>query len=315
MHQKNNNRINGLKSFVKQVLNKLPYISRLSRQIKELGAFPAGHYHSPIPASQNVDDAIVNRPKNKHLFGIDLRAESQLSLLDEFVDYYPEIPFLSKSSQTHNMFHLDQDWFGYTDAIMLYCMIRKFRFKKVVEVGSGFSSAVMLEAYHALQNDDFHLTMIDPFPGRLRSLVDIKANPNVELIEAPVEETDINVFTDLGAGDLLFIDSSHVVKFQSDLYHLLFRVIPLLKPGVVVHFHDIFYPFEYPDHWLLEGRYWNECYFLQAFLTDNEQWEILLFNHYLNDVHAEVMRDKMPLCRRNLGGSLYIRKRQTGNLQ
>lgn len=118
----------------------------------------------------------------------------------------------------------------------------------------------------------------------------------------------IEVFTALDSGDLLFIDSSHVIKCGSDVQFLMFQVLPNLSKGVFLHFHDVFYPFDYPDWVLLEGRYWNELYFLRAFLSYNSEWKIYFFNTYVATVFKDYIQENMPLCLKNPGGSLYIQK-------
>src|SRR5690606_8620162 len=111
------------------------------------------------------------------------------------------------------------------------------------------------------------------------------------------------VFEELNAGDMLFIDSTHVAKTGSDVNYILFEILPRLKSGVLIHFHDIFYPFEYPRDWVFNGRNWNEVYFLKAFLMYNTTFEIKLFSHYLHKHHPNVF-EAMPLCYRNHGGNL-----------
>jgi hypothetical protein len=130
----------------------------------------------------------------------------------------------------------------------------------------------------------------------------------VTVIEGKVQKTPIDLFTSLNSGDFLFIDSSHVVKCGSDLQYLLFDVLPRLQVGVYVHFHDIFLSFEYPEEWLLKGWYWNEAYFLRAFLSNNNAWEICFFNNYVRTVFEDFIAEKMPLCMKDIGGSLYIRR-------
>ncbi len=110
------------------------------------------------------------------------------------------------------------------------------------------------------------------------------------------------------AGDVVFIDSSHVVKIGSDVAYILFHILPELQPGVIVHFHDILWPFEYPEDWLCEGRAWNEAYVLRAFLQFNEAFDILYFNSYIWHHHAERLQQKMPLCMKNPGGSIWLQK-------
>jgi len=113
------------------------------------------------------------------------------------------------------------------------------------------------------------ITFIEPFPQRLKSLLKDTDKDNVTIIEKFAQDVSPSIFLNMEAGDLLFIDSSHVVKCGSDLHILMFDILPLLPKGVFVHFHDIFYPFEYPIEWVKQGRYWNENYFLRAFLSYN----------------------------------------------
>ena len=122
----------------------------------------------------------------------------------------------------------------------------------------------------------------------------------------------MELFLSLKAGDFLFIDSSHVLKCGSDLQLLMFEILPLLPSGVFVHFHDVFYPFDYPTEWLKEGKYWNENYFLRAFLSYNSDWSVSFFNTYVALAFNAFIKDKMPLCIKNSGGSLYIQRERKG---
>ena len=123
-----------------------------------------------------------------------------------------------------------------------------------------------------------------------------------------VQNIPMDTFAALNAGDLLFIDSSHVVKCGSDLHFLLFDVLPRLPVGVYVHFHDVFRSFEYLEEWLSSGWYWNEGYFLRAFLSNNNAWAIRFFNNYVRFAAEDFLREKMPLCVNDIGGSLYIQR-------
>ncbi len=125
--------------------------------------------------------------------------------------------------------------------------------------------------------------------------------------ERPERPTEPPVRRSCLSRDILFIDSSHVVKTGSDVNHLLFEVLPRLRSGVLIQFHGIFHPFEYPKDWVLGGFNWNEDYFIRAFLMHNQAYSILLFANYLHKVHPSVF-DDMPLCRRNRGGSLWLEK-------
>ncbi len=297
-----------MKQQLKSYLNKVPYISKLRQQIGEQGAYPAGHYYSPIPSKDDVNQGIKGKMSHQIVPDIDLSRNEQLMLIDEFSEFYRDLPFTEKQGEGSRRYYYDQKWFCYSDAIMLYCMIRKFGPKRIVEVGSGYSSAVMLDTLESLNREDYGITFIEPYPDRLHSMVDVQNESRVSLLESGVQNVDIDLFKALDKGDLLFIDSSHVVKYGSDVHFLVFEVLPVLKSGVIVHFHDIFWPFEYPAGWLSEGRYWNECYFLRAFLSGNSNWKILFFNDYVNKEFPEIIRTRMPLCQRNFGGSIYLQK-------
>jgi len=107
---------------------------------------------------------------------------------------------------------------------------------------------------------------------------------------------------------VLFIDSSHVSKVGSDVNHILFNILPALRPSVRVHFHDVFYPFEYPENWIVNGRSWTEAYLLHAFLQFNDTFEIELFPNYLTRFHQDFFKQRMPLCLKDPGGSIWLRK-------
>src|SRR5690606_22964232 len=115
-------------------------------------------------------------------------------------------------------------------------------------------------------------------------------------------------FDRLEADDILFIDSTHVAKTGSDVNYILFEILPRLKSGVLIHFHDVFYPFEYPRDWVFAGRNWNEDYLLRAFLMYNPAFEIILFSHYLHKHHPDAFA-AIPLCYNNRGGNLWIVKK------
>jgi hypothetical protein len=133
-----------------------------------------------------------------------------------------------------------------------------------MEVGSGFSSAVMLDTNDLFFSGKIAFTFVEPYPERLLSLMTGEDRSHQEMLVRPVQEVALERFASLRANDILFIDSSHVAKIGSDVVHLLTNVLPMLNRGVIVHFPDIFWPFEYPEEWILEGRAWNENYVLKA---------------------------------------------------
>ena len=136
------------------------------------------------------------------------------------------------------------------------------------------------------------------------------------MIEKKVQDLDVDFFSQLNSGDILFIDSSHTVKIGGDVNYLFLEVLPRLNPGVIVHVHDIFLPFEYRRDWVLdEFRFWTEQYLLQAFLTFNSEFEVLLASYYLSHYHKEHLRAAFPDLPRWIGGSFWMRRKPIAALR
>ena len=257
---------------------------------------PPGHFYSPIPdlklvrrnASRVFDSSVTEIP------AVRLEDEAQLKLLGRFAEHYGEMPFPERPS-AGSRYHLDNQWFSYGDGVTLYSMMREFAPARIVEVGSGYSSAAMLDVDERFFGN-LDLTFVDPYPQRLLGLLAQTDRERCTVLQQPVQDVPIRVFAQLQAGDFLFIDSSHVAKTDSDLLYLLFRVLPMLHAGVVVHIHDIPWPFEYPASWLEQGRAWNEAYFVRAFLQFNDAFDILYFNSYMQEKHADLVTAAMPLA-------------------
>ncbi len=171
----------------------------------------------------------------------------------------------------------------------------------------GFSSAVMLDTREKMA-ETAELTFIEPYPDRLNGLLKTTDKKAVQLIPKKVQFVSEIIFSQLASNDILLIDSSHVAKSGSDVIHLLFEVVPKLAVGTIIHIHDIFFPFEYPLQWIEAGRAWNEAHFLRAFLMNNPNYEIILFNNYIVNEEKEWFSENMPSCVNNAGGSIWIRK-------
>jgi hypothetical protein len=119
----------------------------------------------------------------------------------------------------------------------------------------------------------------------------------------------LELFEQLQPGDFLFIDSTHILRTGSDVCFELFEILPRLASGVIVHFHDVFWPFEYPAEWIVdENRSWNELYALRAFLTDNGKWKILFFNNYFAKLERSLVEKTFPTFLRNPGGALWLQR-------
>lgn len=268
------------------------------------GPYPPGHFHSPLP------DLAEIRARDEELFrvppeipGIDLRAEAQLGLLEEFHRLLADMPF-KQDSRDGMRYCLANKWFAHGDGVILYCMLRKRRPRRYVEVGSGWSSALALDVNEFFFDGGTRFTFIEPHPYRLRGL--LKPQDDATLIEAPLHAVPEPVLASLEAGDILFIDSSHVSRIGSDVNRLFLEVLPGLKPGVHVHVHDIFYPFEYPRPWIYRGRAWNESYLLRALLINNDRLRIDWFNSYLGQLHRDRVAEALPQWGIDPGSSIWL---------
>ena len=268
-----------------------------------------GDFYSPIPNRAEVAryrDALFDR-RVTSVPGIDTRAEEQLALLQAFGRYHHDIPFRDEPTAGLR-YYFANPFFSYGDAVILYSMLRHRSPRRVVEVGSGFSSAVMLDTNQRFCRQQIRMTFIDPYPERLLALLAEADTERHDVIADAVQGVSFEHFARLGANDVLFIDSSHVAKVGSDVVYLVTSVLPRLRKGVIVHFHDVFWPFEYPEEWILSGRAWNEGYFLKAFLQFNAAFKVLFFNTYVAAHHAAMAGHHLPLFMKNPGGGLWIEK-------
>lgn len=301
-----------MKKLINQFFDRMSYIKDFLHSLRMQGIYPAGHYYSPIPAKDDVFAYIKSiKTVKTELPDIKLNEESQFGLLNDYVEFYKDLPFPEKQEPDFRYYY-ENDWYTYSDAIFLYSFLRKHKPKKIIEVGSGFSSAVILDTVDRFFSYRPEITFIEPYPKRLQSLLRSGDEHHVRIIAKNIQEVPSELFSSLESGDLLFIDSSHVVKCGSDLQLLMFGILPLLPSGIFVHFHDVFYPFDYPYEWLKEGRYWNENYFLHAFLSYNCEWSIYFFNDYVASSFADFIKNKIPLCVKNSGSSLYIQRERKG---
>jgi predicted O-methyltransferase YrrM len=289
-------------------MRRMPGIGELKRFVRR--HYPARHPYSPLPDYREV------KARSEELFSkevdpgpsIDLRSDAQVSLLRDLAVFYVEFTWPERWRPGYR-FYLANTWFRHGDAIILYAMLRHCRPQRVIEVGSGFSSALMLDTNEKFLNRSSRFTFIEPSPGRLLDLLDATDRQSVHLLRNVLQATPLSTFLELQANDFLFIDSSHVSKIGSDVNYIFFEVLPMLRSGVIVHFHDIFWPFEYPREWIMDGGALNEAYVLRAFLQYNDKFEIMLFNSYIGYKCAPLVRELMPEFLKNTGGSLWLRKK------
>ena len=270
--------------------------------------FAAGHYHSPV-----VDPATVAQYYARScaesvgdLAGIDIDLDAMVAFWDANLTFIKTTPFTVAKDPARRFFY-DGSPYPWGDAIMLRAMIGHYRPQRVIEIGSGFSTACMLDSADECGHGDMRLTCIEPYPDRLHSLLRPADYGRVEVIPALVQDVALDRFDVLGPGDMLFIDSTHVLKTGSDVHFELFSILPRLRPGVLVHVHDCPFPFEYPEKWVFELNYsWNEAYALRAFLMYNNSFEITFWNSAMARAHPAKLLADSPDFMNNAGTSIWL---------
>ncbi|MDB6169873.1 MAG: hypothetical protein JWM88_2737 [Verrucomicrobia bacterium] len=269
--------------------------------------FPPGHFYSPLPSKDEIALAFARGAFGPPFPGVDMNESGQFARIERFAGYYPDQPFPEEPAPGRR-FHLGNVSYGHYDAIMLYCMLREAGSRRVIEVGSGFSSAAMLDAADHALGHLVEFTFIDPDMSRLRPLLRPEDTARCRLIQQCVQDVPLAEFDRLQENDVLFIDSSHVSKVGSDVNRIFFDILPRLAPGVLIHIHDVAGNLDYPRDWLEEGRAWNEQYLLRAFLMYNPNYRIELFTSWLLNVRHAWFCERMPMCARGGGGQIWLRK-------
>lgn len=265
-------------------------------------------FNSPIVDTRALPTELWDRPAALH--GLELDLERQMELIEgelrQFIDEL-RLPVSPPAPGESFRLHLDNPWYGPMDAHLLYAFVRRNRPRRILELGSGFST---LFIEHALAADRSagrggHV-VVDPYPSPLVNTV----QPAVKLHRCSAAEAPQGLFSELGAGDVLFVDTSHTIRPGGEVVRLVLEVLPLLAPGVLVHFHDIFVPFAYPR--VFYERYnvhWQEQYLLQAFLAYNPNFTVLCSNHALWRLQRERLRGLFPGLRDGMqpGGFWFVR--------
>lgn len=237
-------------------------------------SIPPGQYYSTIPSVDDINESKASG-LDDCLYGLDLKEDDQKILYSELNKIAKHQAKAWKSVR----FNPDNVFFSGIDAEVYAALLSYLGPQRVVEIGSGYSTALLLD--WADQNHFVNLICVEPYPDRLKSLLSTEDMKKIQLIEDRVQDVNMKLFEGLKAGDLLFVDSSHVAKHNSDVLYLFTQVIPRLPAGVIVHFHDIFWPFDYPKDWMMRGWYWTEAYLLRAFLTHNNRDQIFFFSDYI----------------------------------
>ena len=263
------------------------------------------HFYEPIPDRRTRTEALWE--KESALVGIDMREADQCDFLHQvlptFRSEYVGIPHEPTVDSTQ--FYLNNGYFTGADALVYYGVIRHFQPQLIIEVGAGFSSRLAAQACR--RNGHGELVCIEPNPDPI-----LRAGfPGLTtLIAKRVEEVETDLFQNLRTNDILFIDSSHVVRCGGDVNCLLLEIVPRLNPGVIIHLHDIFLPQEYHKAWVME-RYWffSEQYLLHAFLTSNAEFQVLFANRFMSRRHQRDMEALFPPSSDLGNSSFWMRRR------
>lgn len=270
------------------------------------------HFHSPVPDTR----ALAREANRSRIWpeqaperpGIDWRGERQLTLLGRLAKQtlmrIPEEP-----TDDPLEYFAPNPSFGYYDSWAMGAMLRHLRPARMIEIGSGWTTLLVARVNREHLRGEMDVTCIDPYP---QDFLSGGVKGVSRFLKQPVEATPLSVFEALGPGDVLFIDGTHTVKTGGDVVYLFGEVVPRLRPGVVVHVHDIFLPRDYPERWVLSGWGWNEQYLLQAFLAFNPEFEIVLGMAWLAVNHPEAVTEAAPVptqSRPRFEASLWFRRR------
>lgn len=273
--------------------------------------YSIGHYYSLYPELDSIMEKqdVIFDPAKKVL-DIDFNLARQRSLYEHMRACYDSIPvwkdLADADQESPYRYRYGNPSLSVGDAVHLHCMLRVLKPKRLIEVGSGFTSAITLDTNEFYLDKRMELSFIEPYPDQLRAL--LKPGDNIELHECGLQEIPVSYFEKLEDGDVLFIDSTHVSKIGSDVNYFFFEIFPRLKSGVYIHLHDIFYPFEYPKQWIVDGMIWNELYVLRAFLQNNSVYSIQFFQNMMEKVCTDLMSEKWPFQASIHGGSFWMRK-------
>lgn len=276
-------------------------------------AHPPGHFYSPVvdPADARQKESSLWPPTPHIILGIDFNNASHQHILEiDFPAYMPDYsyPETEDAVTVKNGFYTGNSQFSWLDSRALFVLLRKWQPKRIVEVGSGFSSLLMADVNRRFLDLKCEITCIEPYP---RDFLKLGVDGIHELIEKPIQQIPLDFFDRLEKGDILFIDSTHVAKTGSDVNYLFFEVLPRLKSGVFIHIHDIFLPNEYPKDWVItENRSWNEQYLLRALLMYSSAFRVVFGCSYAFSAMPARVQAALnnPNAHAYAGGSIWIER-------
>lgn len=285
-----------------------PRLQSNEKIFSDLGILPIlDHYYQPLINPKKHLKKSLRADRN--LKGIDWNIEKQLGILHQF-HFSEELKKFPLEKQTDTEYYYNNNMYSSGDSEYLYNMVRLFKPKRIIEIGSGNSTLMVINAIqkNKIEHSEYQCQHICVEPYEQPWLEKVK----VELKRNKVEEIDLSFFKMLEENDILFIDSSHVIRPQGDVLFEILEILPILNPGVFIHIHDIFTPKDYLDEWIYEDKkLWNEQYLLEAFLSFNPNFEIIGAVNYLSHNHKEIFEKKCPVFKSQPGrepGAFWIRK-------
>ena len=277
---------------------------KMSRTIlKKIGVFPIiKNYYEPIFDFDNLKN---NLNSKRYLPGINFNTQQQIEFLKK-LEYFDELKNLNLTKNTQNYnFSIKNNFFEEGDAEIYYSIIRYLKPKSIIEIGSGHSSLIALEAIDKNFKADqikSELLCVEPYEN---SWLEKKG---INVIRKRIEDVQDDLIINLRKNDILFIDSSHVIKPQGDILKIFLELLPKLNKGVIIHIHDIFSPRDYPSKWLKEeNRFYNEQYLFETIMDHSTRYKILLSLNLLKNDFFEDLKKNCPYLNENSNpSSVYL---------
>jgi hypothetical protein len=288
--------------------------ARRAQDVRTEGLWvPAGHFYSPLvdPTDVHVREAMDNEAHPRvTASSLGLDEGEMLRWFSIISQHYNSNPFPEQPSPT-SKYHYANPHFPLADAFALLGIMCEKKPRRYADVGCGYSSCAAIDINEKYLGGRLEMTFIDPYPDSFLHMLGSESKYSAGLHRLKLQDAPLEMFTQLTAGDILFIDSSHVAKTGSDVLDYLFRILPVLQPGVLIHIHDVFFPFEYPAAWIVdENRSWNEAYLVRAFILSNPAFRAIYFYDWIYKCRRELFTTYMPLCVPYRGGSLWIEKQR-----
>jgi hypothetical protein len=276
--------------------------------LRKLGVFPIiKHYYEPL-----FDSSLLKEPlsQDRNLPGLDLNIPGQLDFLSKLI-YASELKSLNleKDSKDLEHFYINNGWFESGDAEFLYQFIRATKPRKIIEIGSGQSTKIArlaLKKNFENTNQSVAHICVEPYEADWLEKVG-----GIIVVRKLIEECEFDWSKELCGGDLLFVDSSHMIRPQGDVLKEYLEIFPLLASGVYIHIHDIFTPKDYLNKWICDDiLFWNEQYLLEALLSNTNRYEIVGSLNHLKHHYYEELKSVCPYLNNNCEpASFYIRVR------